>query len=188
MKQLYYTEEGMPYIIRSCSRYEQIENYAGGSMIPFIYINRDHTGYTEEQASPAIRINTSNKIIPVLYSLGIYQETPQAYSTNFRTPFFTCETGLGAGAAFTTDLFSSLNKIGGIAEREYVTDEQNFSWNLKYTQAVLSASDFIEPSNGVQFAAVQNIAPALTGFNQLLGVNADTLVVVGASFIYFELI
>jgi hypothetical protein len=169
MNNIYYTQEGTPYILKSISK--NIPNWSSitGTIAPnvFVNINSDNSG-----VAYIIDLKTSKKIIPISLSFAALDNSNLSIFANVTSPYYACfrnKTTILNPLKSTFEQLRPLGKIIPFIDRPFFTDNQNFFYNVKYNDSVFSDVDFITPVGGFFIEFTSNQVDALTSNPSSIG-------------------
>lgn len=178
MKQVFYTQEGKKYVLKTVSKV--LDDQPGGpyDATPVLVFNSP--GFSENPFR--VLVDSPRKIIPISCTAtarntsGTVIDITSCYYALIRT-------------TVSYDHLQGISKSIPLIDSQYYTNENFYSYNFRYTQAVYSESDFIDPNGGLQLYFVNNKTDALGGWTSAsaptmpAGSAFRTVVI----FTYFEL-
>jgi hypothetical protein len=188
LEQLYYTQEGKPYILKSVTK--NFASFIPGSDITFNPLLDVNVNLPTINNKPwAIGITSPKKIIPLFCTFSACEVVTGLVQANISSPFY--QVLLGNGTITGYYGVKAISKGLAMIDRLFFSNNQNYAFNIRYGQIVYSVDDFISPSSGLLISFTNNLANAITitptpvteSIKLLNAVNYSTCV----TFLYFEL-
>lgn len=191
MKQIYYTQEGTPYILKTSTYFNPAYLLiAPNRLIPVVMVNFP-TGYSTSNFG-SFQVSTGKKIVPVSYSFSaVVDIVLEPVSTvDVGSVYWVAQNGNQAGTVFTTDIKSKqvLAKLYPLANRVYYSNNLNYNYSLAYNQAVLSDNDFLEANNPLGIAFFEKLSYCMTASGDYSGIVPGGTYKVAGTFTYFEML
>jgi hypothetical protein len=187
MQQIYYTVEGKPYTLKA------ITKFTDGVLITIpsanfpLRVPVNIPGISAPQPSYqafAPILETDRKIVPLMFSLGVWNSTLATQFFNIASPYYFSELEGGQiESAYLKPLAKSSVMVEPITS---VITNDDYVYNIRYSQIVLSEKDFLEPSNGRNLFFCQNLSQALAVRPAFINVVNGTYRI-GVTFLYFEM-
>jgi hypothetical protein len=163
MEQIYYTQEGHGYVLRTVSQNPRAFSTPGTTRgVVQVRVNNTATIYPDPPygANSTININTTKKIIPVqAFAVITGNVTPVV---DIASVYYFPIRGIEAPFVNSYEHFRSLGKTLPLTTRIYDDTEENYHHNFMYGQAVYNDSDFIDPTSGITFVFVNRQSMAMT--------------------------
>lgn len=186
MNQIFYTQEGSPYIIKTATF--NVDNealVAPLSVSPTVLLNDSSTNSSLGNLS----ITTKKNIIPISLSMAVRDVFAVAPGiiVDITSPYYFGVRGVTPILENAPDAQLPLSKMIPLIDRIFFTDSANFGFNVRYGQAVFSDGDFIDVKSRMFISFTSEQATALTftqdGFTIPIGTYDGNM-----TFIYFELL
>lgn len=185
MQQLYYTQEGKPYVIKTVSRkYNFAESFAN-FYYALVYVNNVNTPTDKF----TLALTTSKKIIPIKACFTAGSVSLGTPILDIQSVYYSLIRGNNAlvGTYDSYDHLSAITKMTALAERQFYSSDNFYGYSIKYGEAVLCENDFINPSGGCAFYFTPSIAMALNNFVQANITTTPDTYSSNVTFTYFEL-
>lgn len=175
MKQLFYTEEGSAYIVKTVTK-----NLMGQVIAdPINYQLIANVNQPVSASLATIQVTTPKRIIPVCANLA-FVSTAGVTTANISSVYYGAIRG-NVPNENAYDQQSSQAKMFPLVDQIFYTTNNLYAYNVRYTQAVFTDSDFIDVSAGVSFYFQSDLAQALT-----IMPNGGSLVVIPAGTYYIS--
>jgi hypothetical protein len=184
MEQIFYTQEGKPYILKSVTKNRPSFTGVFNFTYPELRVNFN----TSAGLLPgSTDIDTPKKIIPISASLGIYDLTLGDVAIDITTPFYSVVNGFGTSNGFYGQRAQA--KILPLIDRSFFNDLTHFAYSVKYGQSVYCLEDFIPTSDGLLISFNYSQAIGLTNQNPGI-ISSDPTHTYSSSLVivYFELL
>jgi hypothetical protein len=162
MKQVYYTQEGHSYILKSINKDINV-TFAGATGI----INTVGVNLTAAEKAAIVNqtflfVDTGKKIIPLSYTFSAFNlPVPNTVASNTVKCYY--DIGSWGGGAKYNKYKTTLAKTVPYIERIYYTDDLFHAYTVQYNQLVFSDEDFIETSQGLGVRFTGTLTQAMTG-------------------------
>jgi hypothetical protein len=179
MKQIYFTEEGSAYVLKSITKNLRAEVFAAGGYELAVHINTPVTGSQPSK----LEFTTAKRIIPVIATLAIVD----SYSSG--NPLVDISTSYYwslRGSSLSFDGQPSQTKLYPLVDEMFYTSVNFYNYNVRYNQAVFNDGDFIDASTGIILSFVSSKANAFAAVSTVPIVAAGTYDC-SVNFLYFEL-
>jgi len=185
MKQIYYTQEGKPYVIKTVTRQSSGTYAVPTGLGTSVIINMDSIPITTQYLT--ISLSTPRKIIPVSCSFSLSQGGGVAPDVDVQSVYYGMTRG-NVPNYDSWDHMSAISKMIPLANKIFYASNQLYGYNVFYNQAVLTESDFIDMTGGVIFFFGPELSNALT--NTSMGGATIPAVAFRSNvvFTYFELL
>lgn len=182
MQQIYYTQEGNAYVLKTVTKYTRSVALVSGNQLGFV-VTFNNSPFTPPDYT-SFKIVTNKRIVPVMFFAGMEGAVSNDVSVNISTPYFIMQ----RSGTFKTDYLKALSKMIPNINMIMYTDNGNYGYGLKYGQSVLSDQDFIEVTQGCDFFIADILGYAMVGRQH----NPTILTPsgnynLGISFAYFEM-
>ncbi len=159
MKQLFYTEEGSIYVVRTATKNSVLNVLAGPAGIDInVAINTTTIPLTTDLP---IFVSTSKKIIPISLNMAAVSQA-NVITIDIASVFYTMVSGPGVGSLSYVQ-GPSQSKMFPLVDRIYYTSNSLYAYNVMYNQIVFSDSDFIDTTPGLGLYYSPDRASAMTG-------------------------
>jgi len=180
--QLFYTEEGKTYRIRTISKTLQFINGNPSIPQPLVYINPDPL-FPVTSLPYIISFETPKKIIPIQLNFGVVTST--SILIDISSVYYSVYRGLLSN--LSNDQIKPLCKIAPLIQRIFYTSESFYGYNFRYTNALFTEADFINTNGITTLNFVSELSGALnnqpsTALLLPLGAMKSTI-----TFSFFEL-
>lgn len=159
MEQFYYTVEGSKYVLRTDTKTENIIGHAGSALPLQVFVNLPQIPTVGVMTSLSMN-EQSNQIIPVSCMLGITQ-AGAGITADIQSIYYGATRG-NAPNSNTFDQLKAISKLIPLSESVLNTNDNNYRYSIRYSQAVLQDKDFIDPTGGITFVFDRNLGNALT--------------------------
>lgn len=185
MEQIYYTQEGIPYTLKSTSKLTTavIANPVTDFLKMLVAINPPAAGpgVLDWQF---IEVKTSRPIIPIMYNVGMVTAAGTV-GADISAPYY----GFTRDGSVQTNNLIPLSKMSPVLSLMDFSDFVNFHYGCKYGQAVFSEGDFITTQGECRFPF---FPMQVFGMNRVFPASADMVVPNGTYQVaitttYFEL-
>lgn len=182
MEQIYYTQEGKPYVLKTISKTGDYTAFVPFSTGFNVFVNLNAP--TALATAVSLQTNTPKRIIPVMGTFSLIKTSDSSTYANISSPYYFTYFG-----DFSTREFASLRALGKmnpLIDRLFFSDTKNYAYNARYGEAVFATDDFLNPSAGLIVSFNTDLAGALTATGQTFSIAADTYKI-AITFTYFEL-
>lgn len=188
MEQIYYTQEGSRYILKTVSLTNAFTEAAARNTAFGVCVYTD-TAPTLDRYS--IGVKSVKKIIPVSASLSAISTVSGNVIVDIESTYYTTVRGINGlvGAIPSFDNMKPLSKMSPLVDNVFYTNTNFYGYKIKYGQVVLSDVDFMSPQGGLSFMFTSNLAFAYTNSYLLMSnisIPADSYSI-AIVFTYFEL-
>lgn len=187
MNQVYYTEEGAVYKLRTISDAAFFQVLpASPNLSLSVGVN-----LPPNTVSPVgnLRLNTSRKIIPLMFSAGMTDLIANLQIANIQRVFFRVSDSTGATLPNSvTVLMKNIANMGYETNNLFDSPNEHL-YGIKYNQCVYKESDFLQFSSSSSIDFTRTLAESLSATNLIVNqipYPASTYSY-GFSFLYFEL-
>lgn len=140
MKQLFYTQEGNPYILKTANKTSVLSIAAPQVLYKQVIFNSESLGAFPEQS---IGISAVKKIIPVSYTISAFLNAAGTLNANISECYYITY----YASTSSTKNRSCLAKSVPLIDRVFYTDDANHGYSFRYSQAVYSDTDFLDTDN-----------------------------------------
>ncbi len=183
MVQIFYTQEGTPYVLRTVTKYTPNIAIGLGSGVQFAV--KFNTSALAVAEYTSFQIYTQKRVIPVMFNASMQTYLDDELWVNIASPFFS----MTRQTAMKQDYAKAASKMWPMVEMIMYTNNANYNYGIKYGQTVLSDSDFVEVTQGCEFHPKALLAEGLTHYLGAVfpGQPAGNYNF-GLTFCYFELL
>lgn len=161
MEQIFYTQEGSRYILKTVSRNLTFVEAANSNYYPLICIN----SIDSANGPFYLSMTTDKRIIPVTASFSARSTGAGGSIVDIQSPYYALfrgNTGL-TGFSNSTDNIVPLSKSSPIVERVFYTSNNFYNYNFKYSQSVYCNNDFISTQGGISLIFTPSLSFAYSG-------------------------
>lgn len=181
MKQIYYTEEGKPYVLRLVTKNlvgQVVPNST--NIVPRVLVN-----LPSSLDIGAVALTTSRRIIPVHLNFALFNIAATVSTVNISSVYYNARVGVVPVNTYAQQ--SCQAKLFPLISREFYDTDFDYVYSVRYGQAVFVDGDFLDTTSGIQFTFFPSISRALIFQPNMLIVPAGTYNV-SLTFLYFELL
>jgi hypothetical protein len=191
MQQIYYTQEGTAYVLRTASTMSDVSIPVDSEGAIIVAINNTGEDIMPGYDNSIIEVITSKKIIPV----GAYLSWATASATivDISAFFYLMMEGKTAPFNNSNIHWSAMGKMMPLLEKNDIgiTNPNSYHYNVRYGQAVFNDNDFIDPSIGLSliYCEVQSgmLTQGASSSDITFNLPADDYTY-GLIFTYFEML
>lgn len=182
MKQVFYTQEGKPYILCSTNKTFSIVIGVNTPLNRVVYVNADASIISD---SFAIFMDASKKMIPVWYSCSITDNLFAAIA-DISSAYYQASQGNTSFATY--DKYKpTLAKAAPLVDRIFANNGLNYNFNVRYGQIVFADNDFFEVSKPMRIEFHPNLMEAMTESSTTQPIIVPGTYQVTITFTYFQM-
>jgi len=156
--QLFYTEEGKTYVVRTISTKKvDFNNVTAINQVPTLIINPP-LGFPTSIFPTLLEYSTPKKIIPIQFNYSVLRG-------GFSIPdidISSCYYGFYRLFGPNQDHINAFNKMIPLIQRVFYTTDNYYAYNCRYTNCLLAEKDFIDPNGTSEFRFFPEIANAIS--------------------------
>ena len=181
MKQVFYTQEGRPYVVKVQTRY--ISAYvlaAPQNIFRGVYVNSP-SGIVDPFR---LDLSATNNIIPISYSFGAIT-VANVNVANISCCYFSALTG--PPPVFLPNYRTALAKAYPFIERIFYTDALNYNFVSRYNQITFSNDDFLVVNNPFSIYMHPELDNAMVGPVGNIGALAAATYNIAITFTFLEI-
>jgi hypothetical protein len=152
-KELFYTIEGKPYIVKTQTRY--VNATIGGSplnsYLTAIFDPGLASNVTGSGSAGGIGVNAISKIIPLHLKFSMRDSATGTILADISSVYYNLVRQVSPSIILRSDHRSAQSKVFPYVELLNYTNNNFYSYGLKYNQIYLSESDFFTPIQAIVY-------------------------------------